>query len=427
MIFVIPVLVAYCFWQHGRKNGWIVLGVFFLVLAAGHLLFWPDILYLWERQIPSPRKMEVISTLLDSGARIALSSRIHSLGIAVRTFFFPLLVLALTVFFWKKKSRWEKPWQFKAALFLCSTLIVLILTHVYASTMQNYCVYCATSYFAFFVPICVLLLPLIAPMMPTKMRLGANLGSAALLLASTTLIGFSYFEQVGYSLMNFQVPRLKEGRVISGTVALWQVLANKFDLGYDSLRMILPAGVGLVVGILLLIIFFVFQFFANRKQTAIRYGNFGIPMLIIGFLFTPLLSWPTQESFSNTNVPRLYQQVGQRLASVIVPGDKVFLDGNIASVPLLFAPKIELLPGQVNFVFSYSESGDSDSILRKGLWNDELANNWRKQSDLFIFGGEQIGQWYDYIESRHLEDVTGIDYPAEMPPYTKLYIYTRSP
>lgn len=77
------------------------------------------------------------------------------------------------------------------------------------------------------------------------------------LMASGALISFSYFESIGYSLMKFTVPRVREGRILPGTVELWQMLNNKYQISYESSRLILPTLLGLLIGIAFLLLFWI--------------------------------------------------------------------------------------------------------------------------------------------------------------------------
>lgn len=432
MVFVLPFLAAYCFWQHGRRNGWLFLGLLSLVLIVGHLLFWPDILYLWERQVPSIKGLEVfkgaigISSTGENGSSIPLSSRLHSLSIAIRVFFLPVITLGLMLLNWKKKGKWDSSWQLKAALFLTATLVILAVVHTLASAWRDYCVYCTSNYFAFFFPVSLVLIPLLVPLLKKTPSLFTTISSALFIVLCSTIIGFSTFEQSGLSLMNLDVPRLKEGRIIDGSVALWQLLTNKFHLDYETLRRVIPAGFGFGIGVILLFIFFVFWVVQKRNHKGPGWINIGIPFLILGFVFTPLFSWPTQETFSKANVPAMYQQIGRQLSSAAQPGDKIYLDGNIASVPLLYTNDVQIIPGQVNFTYSFREDANSDEAARKGLWNGAMAQAWKSQSEIFIIEGEQLSKWYDYIKKEALIKISGDNFAPEVPAYAKLYIYTRT-
>jgi hypothetical protein len=432
MIFVLPFLAAYCFWQHGKRNGWLVLAAMSLVLVVGHLLFWPDILYLWERQLPSIKVLEIIKGGINvdstgvNDSSIPLSSRLHSVSIAIRVFLLPAIILGITLFNWKKRAGWDNPWQFKAGLFLSSTLVILTVVHTAASAGQDYCVYCTTNYFAFFIPVCLILIPLLAPILKKNPSHFSTISTSIFIVLFTTIIGYSLFEQSGYSLMNIEMPRLKDGRILSGSVALWQLLTNKFHIDYEILRRTIPAGFGFGLGLILVFLLFVFLLINKRIHKRKYLINIGIPFLVAGFIFTPLLSWPTQETFSKSSVTVLYQQIGKQLTSIARPGDKIYIDGNIASIPLLFTSGVQILPGQVNFIYSFREDANSDEVAQKGLWNEEMAHDWRDQSDFFIIGGEQLSKWYDYINRENLRLFTGVSFAEEIPDYAKIFLFTRN-
>ena len=52
MVFIFPLLIIYIFWQHGRKQGFLALSAIIIVLVLGHIIYWPGIMYLWERWLP---------------------------------------------------------------------------------------------------------------------------------------------------------------------------------------------------------------------------------------------------------------------------------------------------------------------------------------------------------------------------------------
>ena len=394
----------------------------------GHLLFWPDILYLWGRQIPFFRVPTDLGKTVNSVEvkhTVALSSRLHSLSIALRVFFLPISILGLAIANWKKKAVWEKPWQYKAALFLTIMLVILVVVHILASAGQNYCVYCTTNYFAFFVPVCLILFPLIIPLMKRKPSWISTVVTSFFVILFTTIIGFSSFEQTGYSLMNLQVPRLKEGRILEGSVYLWQMFTNKFHLDYELIRMITPAIFGFLLGLFLIILLLILQVIQNRRHKTSVFMNLGMPFLILGFIFTAFLSWPTQETFSKSSVTSLYSQIGKQLASVTRPGEKIYIDGSIASIPLLYASDVQILPGQINSDYALVEYTNSDEVAKIGFWNEQMARDWKKQSELFIVGGDKISQWYDYIENKNLKLISEVNYAPGLPEYVKIYIFIR--
>ena len=74
MVFIIPLLILYIFWQHGRKKGFLTLITIFVVLFIGHIIYWPGIMYLWERWLPASLLHFLGQTSPDLGKSILTSS-----------------------------------------------------------------------------------------------------------------------------------------------------------------------------------------------------------------------------------------------------------------------------------------------------------------------------------------------------------------
>lgn len=257
---------------------------------------------------------------------------------------------------------------------------------------------------------------------PSVIRLIAFLVA---LLVSGALIGFAYYERFGYTLMKLAVPRVSNGRLLPGTVELWQLLNNKFQITYESSRMMLPTLFGILLCLALLVLFWIF-FRKSQFRNILSYANYySLALLITVLLFSPLLSWPTQEVFSRISVTSTFKKIGEAVAHSSAPGDKVYIDGLVTAIPLLYAEGLVFLPPQINVSFSFVDEPDSDALLRDGLWNGEIAREWRKQSEVFIIGQDEYAHWSEYIERAGLVSVpVEIDY-LKLPDSSKIYIFRR--
>lgn len=427
MIFVLPFLVVYFFWQHGKKKGLLAFLTMSVILIVSHLIFWPDILNLWTSWVPFN------STIEDTSPRdwgrgdegFSIYTRIHSLSLAIRVFFVPVLVILISLFLWAKKPFWKSSVHFKIAVFLISALLVLMISHTWASIGKNYCVYCTTNYYSFFMPLGLVLFAVIFSSFSRKLGVFSIVTSLLPLPLLAALIGYSYYEQYGYAMMKLAVPRINNGRILPGTVELWQLLNNKFQIANESARLIIPTLFGLLVGITLLVIIWVI-FRIKQNRISVRFTYFScLSLLIFSFLLSPLLSLPTQETFSKVSLPNMYKNVGIALAQSAAPGEKVYIDGLITAIPLLYVEELEYLPAQINVKFSFVSGLDSDALSRAGLWNGEIAREWRKQSEVFIIGHEEYANWQEYIEHAGLVRVPiDIDY-ATLPDSSKVYIFKR--
>lgn len=427
MIFVLPLLALYFFWQQGKKKGFIALLTMGAVLVTGHLIFWPEILALWQRWLPfilpPGNSLIQVNKLVEEPATLA--TRIHSLSLAIRAFFVPITIMLFSLTLWVKRSSWKSAENFKMTVFLVTLLVILIGSHTWAAIGNDYCVYCTTNYFAFFMPIGLILFAVSYQSFSRKPSTIRLIVSVASLPVAGALIGYSYFEKIGYGLMKLMVPRVSNGKILPGTVELWQLLNNKFQIAYEPARMILPTILGFLIGtVLLLLLWIIFSKSSIKKCVSFSYYC-SLSVLIAGFLASPLLSWPTQEAFSKVSVPGTFKKIGDTLARSTSPGDKVYIDGLLSAIPLLYAENLDYLPPQLNVKFSFMKGLDSDALLRVGFWNAEIARDWRKQSEVFIIGQEEYSNWMEYIDRAGLVNVpVEIDY-SRLPDSSKIYIFEK--
>jgi hypothetical protein len=411
MVFILPLFVLYVFWQHGRKKGFLALLSVTLVLVVGHIIYWPGIMYLWERWLPAS-----IIHLLGLGHNgdlgtsaltepLSLESRLHSLSQAIRVQYIPFIGSLLVLFLWPKRKSWPTTAHFRAAVFLASLFFILFISHAWASIGDNYCVYCLNDYMTFWGNVGILLIIVSIGALnktPSVLRKAAIF---ATLLLTTTAIGYALFEQISGGLMKIPVPRLRSGNLLPGWATLWQVLSNKYHLVYADARGYIPAIAGLLVGFLLLIISsIVFRHHPYRKTmyfaSFIAYG-----FLSLGLVLLPLLSWTYDENLCRNDVITSYEKLGAQLASIAPPGTKIYLDASISDVVLLYTRGEDLLLPQLNDNFSFVIGGDSDLVSRNNHWNDQLGLQWRDAAEVFVIEEDRMSGWRDYLTPDKFEQI----------------------
>ncbi len=427
MIFVPPLLAVYSFWQHGRRKGFITLITSGTILLIGHLIFWPEILYLWGKWLPFISQSDNTFTRVAGLESLPSSfyTRLHSLALSIRVFALPLTVIFVALILWVKKSAWKTGAYFKTAVFLVTILIILIGSHTWASIGNDYCVYCTTNYYAFFMPIGLVLFAVSYASFSFKRSVSRLIPLLFIIPAIGTLIGFSFFEKIGYTLMKIAVPRMSDGGLLPGTVELWQLLANKFQVDYESSRMLLPGVLGLAISItFLLLIWIIYR--KTRAKNKVSYTYYCcLAVLITCLVLSPMLTWPTQETFSKVSVPNAFKKIGEALAQSTAPGDKVYIDGGTTAVPLLYVDDIVYLPAQINVKFSYVNDIDSNLVAQSGLWNRQIAQDWRKQSVVFLIEQSEMANWVEYIQSENLISVPiNIDY-SNMPQESRIFLFIK--
>jgi hypothetical protein len=87
-----------------------------------------------------------------------------------------------------------------------------------------------------------------------------------------------------------------------------------------------------------------------------------------------------------------YARAGAYLRSVIPPGSQVYWDGRIDAI-FLYLPDVKIYPPQLNQSHSFFVGGDSDILLRNGLWNDALAKQWLAEADYILI---EVGEKQDW-------------------------------
>ena len=400
MIFILPLLAAYIFWQHGRKKGICALSVMVLVLVIGHLLYWPGITYIWTRWLPNFSAIFTSSPSSTESAKAGFLSNISgilSLATVFRVLFVPFLCTLVVLLFWPARNSWQTKDQRRTAIFLLCTFFILLVTHAWASVGNDYCVFCTTNYFAFFINLALILFSACYSALNHSPRQWRKIIFILTIPLMASAILFSWFEKFGYSLIKLKLPQVENGKLIPGPITLWETLQDRFNLPLETSRVIFPAILGLFAGIILVLLgFLVFRIFAKRKKSGFVY-KFALTLLLTGIIFTPLLSMPESESYCTINVTGLYQSIGAQISQHLEPGSKIYIDGRLSAIPLLYLRDIEYYPPQINDQFSFKLTPNTDYLLQHGQWNEELAGRWRAEADAFVIESDRIQDWKGYI------------------------------
>jgi hypothetical protein len=94
------------------------------------------------------------------------------------------------------------------------------------------------------------------------------------------------------------------------------------------------------------------------------------------------------------------EAAGRHLAAKIPPGSQVYWNGPLSVVPLLYAPGVNIYLPQINDGYAFRQGGNEDDLLKLGLWNTQLARQWRLEADFIIIEEERYNQgWKSFLES----------------------------
>ena len=129
----------------------------------------------------------------------------------------------------------------------------------------------------------------------------------------------------------------------------------------------------------------------------------------------------------HTDILRSYEQIGATLKQSIPENSEVYW-GVDSAVPLLYASSIHVHYPQVYTSFAFRNGGNSDLLLKHGLWNSDLARKWLSESEYIVTGSNwSVRPEYaaDLDLSKYKVVTTALTNPCDTSSY--LLIYQKKP
>ncbi len=416
-------VLAYIFWQHGRKAGLVSGLVAFGVLLAVHVIYWPGILNIWRPWLPkSVRTLFPQVLIYDLGKtsgvwnpQFGWLSRIFVFFEGIRFNFFALWGMLTTWILWPRRKDWQSDTHFRAAVFLSALLVVMVAAHYWAAAFKDYCLYCYSGYLDFFSPAALLLVAAsFASWRRQPGRLRQIVGMGAVVVGATGL-GYGAWQELARPVLNIQIPRVTNMRIQPGSTELWRSLSNKFGLSFDTLQQLLPTLVGLALGLSLLALVAVWMRWSLRRathtaragsseQTAARLYDGGqaaprtygyvalIVFFVLGVVLTPSPAFAggSLDGLCGGDVIASHEAVGAHLAQLVPPGSLVFWENDISPLPLLYIPGVRVFPAQLNQWYTYLKGGNPDKLEQHSYWNAELAKRWLTEADYALIADQYV-------------------------------------
>ena len=412
MILVLPLLIVYVFWQHGKKMGWLSLLTGVVVLVIGHALYWPNIMYLWVDWLPA-RLTPFLDfvRLADEGlpGYISLNTQVNRLLAFLQAFRYNFLILTgllVVLFLWPDLKKWKQHRHFRSSVFLLVLLVGLLVMHAYASLWKDYCNYCFSIYIGFFGVITPLLLVVMADSLQMKPGYLRQFSILLVVMTLFTGIGYGSFEETGYQLrglfmklMNIQLPRTKDffstWKFQPGTVTLEGFLENKLGIVIDYFRdieiyrRVLPAVAGFLVGLLfLLLVRLLLNLLRRKLNLDVHYAVVVMILFVLaGSLLAPsrVLGGGNYIYDCDRDSLAAYEKTGRELAELLPVNSQVYWEVDSSAVSLLlYLPGVEIHPQQINGIYAYHIGGNTQGLLRSGQWNDTAAQQWLEQADVIM-------------------------------------------
>ena len=395
---VVPaVLVGYIFWQYGTKAGWSALGTSAVLFIAFHLIYWPGILQIWVPWLP-----QSLTPFLDSfrvSAQLTQTdfvfdasplSRLRSLATGIHDHFFVFLGSIGALILWPARDGWKSSAQFKMAVFLGVTFFTLFLMHTLASLPTDYCVHCFSAYQTFYTTAGLFFVIVVF-----SNRIRYSKGRLAILLPVLLFfaasMGLYYYQSWGdWLLTKIQVPRvnriLRQGEF--ATISLTDLFTHTFRLPLDLQRRIAPVAGGIFLGLLLIaLVWAAHRFFLQRDARAnYQFTNILLSCcLLTGTLFPVVLNERYGEENCSGTFLTYYEEAGRSFSDLLPPGSVVYWKGSGRHLAfMLYVDDVKLFLPQIHAGGGYM-AGDTQELLRMGLYNEELDRQWRESADILVF------------------------------------------
>jgi hypothetical protein len=441
---VLPILLVYIFWQFGCRQGLLSTLAGIGVAIAGNLLFWPGILMAWAPWLPAS-----LTPFLDVWRQPAdvtpamkflpdAITRLYTLLEGLRFHFVPLAGSLMGLVLWPARKAWRSEQQFRTGVFLAVLFFLLLGLHIWAglglSGINYGNAYTVNPYLAFFSYIGYLLTIAVFSNLRGQVSAARQIVLGAVILLMSASVGYGSFLSVGELLLRIRIPRVwsffRTGKILPG-VPIWDFLANKYGITFNTSHRMIPLFAGLSGGLLVLLIGLAIRSFLKHKKV-LQSWSYGIlaaaVFLLAGIIFSPtgFLGGGFDQWECNMNVIKTYEQTGRFLASNISTSDRVYWEGGNAVAVLLYVPGVQIHPQQLDSQWNFFHGGDSDALVRLGLWNDELAKRWRDEASVIIMQQVDYPDWQSYLDTSGFIEFDPPKPPLNCEPDTYLRIFVRN-
>ncbi len=391
MVVFLPLLVLYIFWQHGKNAGLWSLASSASLFILFHILYWPNIMQLWSLWLP-----ESLTPFLDYSRPFAVFgydtfeignlSRIQSVAIGVQHHFFLLCGFVGALILFPSKSKWKSLSQFKIAIFLGASFLSLFLMHTWGSLFNQFCIQCFSPYQMFYSVAGLLFIVIVFSNGISDSSFRRAILIVVLLSFAAGLASY-YFQRIGaWSLAAIQFPRVNSAGQFT-FASLGEVLTYIFNLPLDVQKRVGAALTGALIGIALLILYWIAQRFTSIKNWTGHNASLATLnlFLLVGVILPPAANAGTYVTPCSTNFLTYYEQAGRALADAIPPDSLIYWKGSGRHIAmLLYLKDVRFFPPQITAGAGYVRAGDPERLLRFGMFSDEMDSQWRESADYFI-------------------------------------------
>jgi hypothetical protein len=440
---LIPLLVAYIFWQHGKKAGWWALAGCLFPIIIIHAVYWPNILELWALWLPArltpfldPFRFPTAG--IETANAISFSGRLLAFLQGIRFHYFTMVGFFVSLFLWPRHNEWNNQTNRRAGYFLAVLFLTLALLHAWATFILTNpsvnCTFCFTPYLSFFDFVVFLLIIVSASSWKKKVSLIMRVVIIIFILVLFPGLGYAMFDRLGPWLLNFKFPAITRGldpHQWTPFITLWDILSNKFHQDYWISRVPVSIIAGFISGILLLIFgkLLYNRLLKRQNNTGYSFSAYILFILLGGGILLSLLMGGTNrdKGICQADIIQTYEQIGNTLSNIIPANSLVYWGGRTA-IPLLYIPTAKIYYPQIYSGSYFRVGGNSEQLLKHGFWNNELARQWQSEAE-FIVTESTWPQQQDYHQEFDLTEFEEFRTVPSNPcdPSSYLLIYSRLP
>ncbi len=367
-------------WLWRRRSVWFW-GASLAVVLGLHAVYWPRIVWLWARWLPSGVHLPPqFSVDLSHAPQAAVASVSVWQRLAALTNAFLAWPLAWAGLFagmaaWSAMRPSSRTFSRRALAAGVALAWALALLHAWASVGKSYCVDCFTPYTGFYAPLMVAVGAVGLHHVwenPPRWRLAQAL--AALLFAVLAASNFP-------ALLNGLVHAFRRLGFHAGEVFLRRIIAWPHFHAFPQLSM---TEAGRVFWTLVLLVGFpAVAWLVGRRHFAPRRA-WAVGVAVLALLSPlPLLSDAWRPYDCAPDVLAVHRQAAETLARAIPPGATVYWEAYPPTV-LLRTRGIRVFPQQLNDHYNFRKGGDPRTLASWGYWNPTLAQRWLAQADVVI-------------------------------------------
>jgi hypothetical protein len=413
-------------WQYGLKKSFIALLAGALPIIIVHIWFWPDILQVWGWWLPRGLTPFLENWRIPGdyqrfwNPNISIQNQVASFFMAFRFHFTALVAALASIFLFPHREQWQKDGEFRAAVFTTSLLVVLFLFHLWAALGKNYCVQCLTAYTAFYSFLGLVILAQSFEVWRKQIPAWRGIISIVAILIISTGIGFSALEDLGARILDLRLPVFfSDPMSLNFEIErLRRTLSARYDLSNLQQRIWVSAAAGAFMGASILVLGILINLLQTRLHVAgneeekrnapsIAYSVI-LCFLIVGIVLTPtfpLGGGPYAYDCSGDALSS-YKTAGEHLARLIPPGSTVYWAGELSAVPLLYITDSQTFSPLIEGSYSRYVGGNKDTLLRFGLWNEEIAWGWAGDADYLLIKERYYEGWLkELVESGQFDEL----------------------